>query len=409
MPNISKRSQGTYESPIRKLAPSANRAEAAGKRVYYLNIGQPDIPTPPTAMQAVRDANIEVLKYAPSKGVHSYINKLATFYQSKGHAIDGEHIFVTNGASEAVQLLLVACLDFTDNVLIPEPLYANYVGFAEYANVQVKALTSHIDNGFALPDIAAFEGAIDKKTRAILICNPNNPTGAVYTKEVIFELGELCKKNDLFLFVDEVYSEFCYDEHEFFSALELKGLEQHVAIVDSVSKRFSACGARVGNIVSRNTEILDAVNKFAQFRLSAPTMGQILAEALLDVTPEYLAETKREYARRRAVLYNRLKNMEDVICYEPGGAFYVFAQLPIDNADRFCKWLLEDFDHEGQTLMLAPGSGFYATTGLGENQIRIAYVLNTVDLHRAMDCLEQALKVYPNRTTKNVARTFLSE
>ena len=408
MPNISKRSIGTYESPIRKLAPSANKAEADGKHVFYLNIGQPDIVTPPSAIQAVRDANMPVVKYAPSRGIATYIKRLEQSYQAKGYRVENQNIFVTNGASEAIQLLLVACLDFTDNVLIPEPLYANYVGFAEYANVQVKPLTSSIKNGFALPDIKDFEQAIDKKTRAILICNPNNPTGAFYSKETLIELAALCRKKDLFLFVDEVYSEFCYDDNTFFSALELEGMDNHVAMVDSVSKRFSACGARVGNIVCRNPEVIAAINKFAQFRLSAPTMGQILAEALLDVGDDYITEVKREYARRRAVLYNRLRNMKDVICYEPGGAFYVFAELPIDNADRFCKWLLEDFAFENQTIMLAPGSGFYATTGLGLNQVRIAYVLNTTDLNKAMDCLEHALEVYPYRTKKMVSESLNS-
>ncbi len=397
MPNISKRSLGTYESPIRKLAASANQAEAEGKKVYYLNIGQPDILTPPSALQKVKEKDLPIIKYAPSKGISTYVEKLTQQYQSKGFDIQNEHIYITNGASEAIQLLLMACVDADENIIIPEPLYANYVGFSEYASVQIKPITSQIEDGFALPNIEKFEAAIDSKTRAILICNPNNPTGAVYSKEAIIELGELCKKHDIFLFVDEVYSAFCYDEFEFYSALHLNDLAQNVAIVDSVSKRYSACGARVGRIVCRNAKVLEAINKFAQYRLSAPTLGQVLSEALLEVDASYLEEVNLEYTERRNVLFERLSQMDGVKCYKPGGAFYVFAELPIDDADYFCKWLLESFEHEGQTLMLSPGSGFYASPELGKNQIRIAYVLNSTDLNKAMDCLEKAIEIYPNK------------
>lgn len=398
MPKLSKRSGMAYESPIRKLAPSANLAEAQGKKVFYLNIGQPDILTPASAIQAVRDADIPILKYAPAKGITSFRKKLLKQYRDRGFQLDLEDIFITNGASEALQLLMMACLDSVDNILVPEPMYANYIGFSEMANATIKPLTCHIENGFDLPSIEAFDAAVDEHTKAILICNPNNPTGAVYTKEKLTELGHLCKKHDIFLFVDEVYSAFCYDDETFFSALQLEGLEDHVAVIDSVSKRFSACGARIGYILCQNPKVMEAINKYAQFRLSAPTMGQIFAEALIDVKDEYLVDVKDEYIKRRAVLYSRLSVMEDIVCYQPSGAFYVFAQLPIENADHFCQWLLEDFEYKGMTIMLAPGSGFYASSGVGQDQVRIAYVLNEQDLEQAMDCLEAALKVYPYRT-----------
>lgn len=276
-----------------------------------------------------------------------------------------------------------------------EPLYANYLGFAELANIGVKPVTSTIETGFALPAIEEFEKAITKRTKAILICNPNNPTGAVYSEEVLRSIGDLAKKYDLYLFVDEVYSEFCYDGSEFFSVLNINGLEENIAIVDSVSKRFSACGARVGTIVTRNQDMLKSLMKYAQFRLSAPTMGQMLAEAFLDLGDDYINEVREEYAKRREVLYNRLSAMDGVKCYKPGGAFYVFAALPIDDSDRFCQWLLEDFDYQNETVMLAPGAGFYASSKLGKQEVRIAYVLNTVDINKAMDCLEKALTIYP--------------
>lgn len=408
MPRTSNRVKNAYESPIRKLAPSADKAEAQGKKIYYLNIGQPDIKTPKAALAAVQNASIDILKYAPAKGILSYREKLVPYYQKYNPAIDVEDILVTNGASEAILFLMLSCLDAKDEVLIPEPLYANYIGFSEVANVNVKPLTSKIETGFALPDLADFEAAITPKTKAILICNPNNPTGAVYTEEKLRAIGGLAVKHDLFLFVDEVYSEFCYPDKEkdtrFFSALSMDRLAQHVAIVDSVSKRYSACGARIGTIVTQNQDIIAGITKYAQFRLSAPTMAQMFSEALLDVAPAYLREVKAEYERRRDALYSRLKAMDDVVCYKPGGAFYIFTALPIDDADVFCKWLLEDFDHKGETVMLAPGPGFYATEGMGKQQVRIAYMLNVEDLHKAMDCLEAALKVYPKRLDKATIR-----
>ncbi len=405
MPEISKRSANAYDSPIRKLTPFAVQAEEAGKKVYYLNIGQPDIETPQAALDVVRQADLKILKYAPSQGNRSYREELVHYYKRFGYHVSPNDILVTNGASEAILFLLMACLDVGEEVIMPEPLYANYLGFAEVAYVGVKPLTSTIDTAFDLPDLIEFERAITKKTRAILICNPNNPTGRVYSEEKLRAIATLAKKHDLYLFVDEVYSEFCYDE-DFFSVLNIEGLGDHVAVIDSISKRFSACGARIGSIICRNPKVIQAVMKFAQFRLSAPTMAQLFAEALLKLDDSYIKSVKEEYQRRRNTLFQRLSKMDEVVCYQPGGAFYVFAQLPIDNSDRFCRWLLEEFDYKGATLMLASGSGFYASENLGQQEVRLAYVLNEMDIHKAMDVLEQALLVYPGRT--KVLKTVFS-
>lgn len=404
MPTLSKRGEAAFSSPIRKLASAAERAKKNGKRVYHLNIGQPDILTPPNALKAVREAHIDILAYSPSNGYPSYREKLPAYYQKYGVDISPDDIVVTSGASEGILFTLLACLDRGESVLSPEPLYANYLGFAAMADVQVKPITTSIDTGFALPGIADFHRAITPDVKAILLCNPNNPTGALYPESTLRALGEIALERDLYIIIDEVYREFCYsDDASFFSALRLPGLENHVIVLDSVSKRYSACGARIGAIVTRNAGLRAIIQKYAETRLSPPGYGQIFAEATLQTEDSYFDTVKAEYRRRRDLLYQRLHNMDGVQCYRPEGAFYVFAELPIDDADRFCRWLLEDFDYEGQTVMLAPGSGFYATPGLGRHEVRFAYVLNTHDLEKAMDCLEKALAVYPGRERKGKA------
>jgi aspartate aminotransferase len=398
MPSISQRGEAAFSSPIRKLASAAEQAKKNGKKVYHLNIGQPDILTPKNALQAVRDAQVDILAYSPSQGHAGYREKLPTYYRKYGVTVHPDDIMVTSGASEGILFTLLACLDRDDTVLSPEPLYANYLGFAAMADVQVKPVTSTIETGFALPGIADFHRAITPDVKAILLCNPNNPTGALYPEATLRALAEIVLERDLYLIVDEVYREFCYgDDAAFYSALRLPGLEEHVVVLDSVSKRYSACGARIGTIVTRNAALRATIQKYAETRLSPPTFGQIFAEATLQTEDGYFDTVITEYRRRRDLLYSRLHAMPGVVCYRPEGAFYVFAQLPIDDSDRFCRWLLEDFDHEGQTLMLAPGAGFYATPGLGRREVRFAYVLNTNDLDKAMDCLEKALKVYPGR------------
>ncbi len=394
MPNISQRVAQAYSSPIRKLTPYADQAKADGKKVFHLNIGQPDLPTPQVGFDKIRNTDIQVLAYGSSKGTLSYRKKLVEYYRRFDIEVTAEDILVTTGASEAILFLALSCMDKGDEVIIPEPFYANYIGFSEIADVSIKSITSSIETGFALPNVEDFEKIITPKTKAILICNPNNPTGCLYSKEDLEQLGALVKKHNLFLFVDEVYREFCYDGLEFFSVLNLEGLENNVAVVDSISKRYSACGARIGAIISRNQELVEANTKLGQFRLCAPILGQMVAEAILENDGNYLAEAQSEYARRRELLFNRLSKMDGVTCYKPGGAFYIFAKLPIDDGDKFCQWLLEDFSHNNQTVMLSPGAGFYATEGLGKQEIRIAYVLNVDDLNLAMDCLEIALKEY---------------
>lgn len=398
MPHISQRGSNAHTSPIRKLSPYADAAKKAGKKVYHLNIGQPDIITPPAALQRVREMDIQVLAYSPSAGIPSYRNKLPQYYQRYGISVTPEDIMVTNGASEAVYFTLLACMDRGETILAPEPMYANYVGFAEIAGVQIKPITSSIEDGFALPAITDFTKAITPDVKAIMLCNPNNPTGAVYPEKMLRELAELAIEKDIYLLVDEVYREFCYGETPFFSALSLPGMDQHVVVFDSISKRYSACGARVGAIVSRNHDLLATVNKYAETRLSPPSYGQMLAEALLDTEESYFTMVKAAYQRRRDLLFRRLSAMPGVTCYLPDGAFYVFAKLPIDDCDRFCQWLLEDFSLNHQTVMLAPGKGFYATPGLGEQEVRFAYVLNEADLNKAMDCLAAALVSYESHS-----------
>ena len=395
MMKFSQRSLHLPLSPIRKLSPFADAAEAKGIKVYYLNIGQPDILTPPAAMQKLRDTSLDILKYSPSMGIPSYRKKLPEYFDRFDIKVSSEDIMITTGASEAIFLCLLATMDPGDEIIIPEPFYANYLGFAAMAGVNVVPVTSRLENAFALPSIKAFEEKITEKTKAILLCNPNNPTGRIYSREILEKLAQIVKQHNLYLIVDEVYREFVYDQNPFCSALQIEGLEEQAIVIDSISKRYSACGARVGSIVSRNHQLLERLLKYGQFRLSAPGLGQILAEAAIDIDSSYLENVTAEYDRRRKHLYQRLSAIPGVECYLPEGAFYFFARLPIDQADHFCQWLLESFSHENQTILLSPGSGFYATPGLGENEIRIAYVLNTEDLDKAMDCLEVALTEYP--------------
>ena len=396
---ISRRGEQMPPSPIRKLVPFAESAKKRGIHVYHLNIGQPDIETPPVALEAVRKADFRVLEYSHSAGNESYRRKLVKYYFKLGIEIDHTNIIVTTGGSEAILFGFMSCLDAGDEVIIPEPFYANYNGFAVAADVVVRPITAQIENGFGLPPISAFEKAITPKTKAIVICNPNNPTGYLYSKEEMETLREIVKKHNLYLFSDEAYREFCY-EGEHMSALQLNGIEEHVIVMDTISKRYSACGARVGTFVTRNKKVIDTVMKFAQARLSPPSFGQILGEAALDLPDNYFDQTKAEYLKRRDTLVKRLNDMPGVFCPNPGGAFYAMARLPIDNSDKFCQWLLESFSYNNQTVMLAPATGFYGTKGLGKDEVRLAYVLNVRDLNKAMDCLEVALQQYPGRSEK---------
>lgn len=384
-------------SPIRKLVPFAEDAKKRGITIYHLNIGQPDIETPPEILNAVRHSDFKILEYSHSAGNESYRKKLVDYYRTVNIDVDQNEIIITTGGSEAILFGFMSCLDAGDEVIIPEPFYANYNGFAVTAGVNVVPVTSHIKTGFALPPIEDFEKLITPKTKAIIICNPNNPTGYLYTREEMEVLKTIIIKHNLFLFSDEAYREFCY-EGAHFSAMQLEGAEENVILMDTISKRYSACGARIGALVTRNKEVLQTVMKFAQARLSPPGLGQILGEAAVDLPADYFKKPKAEYQLRRDTIVKRLNNIEGVFCPNPRGAFYAIASLPIDDADVFCQWLLESFNYEGATLMLAPATGFYATEGLGKNEVRLAYVLNVADINMAMDCLEKALEVYPGRT-----------
>ena len=397
MLTISQRGQEMPASPIRKLVPFAEEAKKRGIKVYHLNIGQPDIDTPKMVLDAVRNSDFKVLEYSHSAGNESYRRKLVDYYKSVGIEVNHHQIIITTGGSEAIQFGFLACLDAGDEVIIPEPFYANYNGFAVAAGVHVVPITSHIENGFALPPIADFESKITAKTKAIVICNPNNPTGYLYSREEMEQLKELVLKHDLYLFSDEAYREFCYEGTQT-SAMHLTGLDNHVVIMDTISKRYSACGGRIGAFVCKNQEVLDAVMKFAQARLSPPSFAQIAGEAAIDLPTDYFDTTKAEYKSRRDLIVARLNAMEGVFCPNPGGAFYAIAKLPIDDADIFCQWLLESFSENGETVMLAPATGFYSTEGLGKQEVRLAYVLNINNINKAMDCLESALKVYPGKT-----------
>lgn len=396
MLTISNRGNAMPSSPIRKLVPFAEAAKKRGTKVYHLNIGQPDIETPKMVLDAVRNSDFKVLEYSHSAGNESYRKKLVDYYASVGIHVNHQQIIITTGGSEAIQFGFMACLDAGDEVIIPEPFYANYNGFAVAAGVHVVPVTSAIANGFALPPIADLEAKITAKTKAIVICNPNNPTGYLYSKAEMEQLKELILKYNLYLFSDEAYREFCY-EGEQVSAMHLTGVDEHVIIMDTISKRYSACGGRIGALVTKNQSVLDAVMKFAQARLSPPSFAQIAGEAAIDLPADYFDTTKAEYKKRRDLIVKRLNEMEGVFCPNPGGAFYAMAQLPIDDSDIFCQWLLEEFSYEGQTVMLAPATGFYGTSGLGKKEVRLAYVLNINDIESAMDCLAQALKVYPAR------------
>ena len=385
------------ESPIRKLVPFAEKAKRNGKKVYHLNIGQPDIETPQVALDAVKDFNNQVVEYSHSAGFESYRRGLASYYQSLGINVNFDELMVTTGGSEALLFALNSCLDSGDEVIIPEPFYANYNGFSISAGITVKPISTSIDNGFSLPPIEEFEKLITEKTKAILICNPGNPTGYLYSKQELQTLRDIVKKHDLFLFADEVYREFCYDGNEHFSVLNLNGLENNAVVIDSTSKRYSMCGIRVGCIVSKNKEVISTALKFAQARLSPPTFGQVAGEAALSTPKEYFENVINEYVSRRDLLVEGLNKIDGVICPKPKGAFYAIAQLPVDNAEKFAQWLLEDFDHNNETLMVAPAAGFYSTKGEGHNQVRIAYVLNKDSLNKAIKCLEVALKLYPGR------------
>lgn len=394
MLSVSKRGEAMPSSPIRKLVPFAEAAKKRGIIVYHLNIGQPDIETPPTILAAIQQADIKVIEYSHSAGNESYRRKLVSYYQSVGVAVTHKQIIVTTGGSEAILFGFMACLDEGDELIVPEPFYANYNGFAVAAGVKVVPVTSYIESGYALPPIADFEKLITPATKAIVICNPNNPTGYLYSREELESLKEIVVKNNLYLFSDEAYREFSYTG-ELLSVLQMEGADENLVIMDTISKRYSACGARLGALVTRNQAVLDTVMKFAQARLSPPTFAQIAGEAAVDLPPDYFTDTKAEYLRRRNLVVNRLNAMEGVFCPNPGGAFYAMAQLPIEDSDHFCQWLLESFSYEEQTIMLAPATGFYGTPGLGKQEVRLAYVLNVEALDKAMDCLEAALKVYP--------------
>ena len=397
MPEISHKGQTMPDSPIRKLAPFANGAKDRGTHVIHLNIGQPDIATPPQALQAIRGMKREVLEYSPSEGFASYRDGLSRYYATVGVAVTPEEIMVTTGGSEALVFAFMSCLNPGDQVIIPEPFYANYNGFAAWAGIEIVPVTASIENGFALPPMAAFEAAITDRTKAILICNPGNPTGTKYADESLHAVADLVKKRNLFLFADEVYREFTYDGNMSPSVLSLEGLEEHAIVIDSVSKRYSMCGARVGAMVTKNEDVRRAAMRFAMARLSPPTLAQVAAEAALDTDASYFDAVRSEYKMRRDALVQGLNGIENVVCPVPGGAFYAVAKLPIDDADAFCQWILESFEFEGSTVMMAPNSGFYATPGLGKQEVRMAYVLHLDEIQKAVQCIEAALQVYPGR------------
>ncbi|GAB2826706.1 pyridoxal phosphate-dependent aminotransferase [Ferruginibacter profundus] len=383
-------------SPIRKLVPYAEAAKKKGTKVYHLNIGQPDIETPKQCLDAVRNADFKVLEYSHSAGNESYRKKLTQYYKKVGINVTPEQIIITTGGSEAIIFGFMACMDAGDEVIIPEPFYANYNGFAVEAGVIVKPITSSIENGFALPPIEDFEKAITAKTKAIVICNPNNPTGYLYSAAEMEVLKQIILKHNLYLFADEAYREFCY-EGTHTSAMHLTGVDDNVILMDTISKRYSACGGRIGAFVTKNAALLGAAMKLAQARLSPPSFAQILGEAAVDLPDDYFDTTKAEYKLRRDTIVKRLNAIPGVFCPNPGGAFYAMAKLPIDDSDTFCQWLLESFSYNGQTVMLAPATGFYGTPGLGKQEVRLAYVLNTTAINAAMDCLEKALEEYPGR------------
>ncbi len=398
MPIISEKGKAMPASPIRKLVPFAEEAKRKGRKVYHLNIGQPDIPTPKVALDAIKNNPLNVVEYSHSAGNESYRKGLANYYKSIGIHITPNDIITTTGGSEAITIAFMTCLNPGDEVIIPEPFYANYNSFALQAGVIVKPITSYINKDFALPPVAEFEKLITPKTKGIVICNPNNPTGYLYSQAELEQLATIIKKYDLYLFSDEVYREFCYDGETHFSAMMLKGLENNVILLDSVSKRYSMCGVRIGALISLNKEVVASAMKFAQARLSPPSYGQIAAEAALTTPKEYFDEVYNEYIERRNYMVEALNKMAGVYCPKPKGAFYTVVKLPIDDSDKFAQWLLDSFEYNNQTVMLAPATGFYSTCGAGKDEVRIAYVLKIEDLKNAMKCLEEALKQYPGRT-----------
>ena len=397
MLTLSKKAQAMPASPIRKLVPYADAAKKRGIKVYHLNIGQPDIESPKEALDAVKNNNLKVVAYAKSGGNDSLREGLARYYKGIGINVEAADINITNGGSEALQIALSVTCDPDDEVIVFEPFYTNYNSFALQNDVKLVPITTHIEDGFALPPMSEVEKHITPKTKGVVICNPGNPTGCLYTKEALLELGEIAKKHGLFIYADEVYREFCYTDAPHFSCMHIPGLEQNVILLDSVSKRYSLCGARIGYLVSRNKEVMAAVMRYAQARLCSPSYGQIAAEGALDAPASYFKAVRDEYIHRRDVLIDGLQKMKGVIAPRPMGAFYAAAQLPVDDSEKFAKWLLEEFNYNGETVMVAPMAGFYATPGLGRNQIRLAYVLKEEDLKHALVCLEKALETYPGR------------
>ena len=397
MPQISVRGTEMPESPIRKLAPLAASAKARGIKVYHLNIGQPDLPTPQVALDAIRNIDRKVLEYSPSQGIRSYREKLVGYYERYNIHLTADDIIITSGGSEAVLFSFLACLNPGDEIIVPEPAYANYMAFAISAGAKIRTIATTIEEGFSLPKVEKFEELINERTRAILICNPNNPTGYLYTRREMNQIRDLVKKYDLFLFSDEVYREFIYTGSPYISACHLEGIEQNVVLIDSVSKRYSECGIRIGALITKNKEIRNAVMKFCQARLSPPLIGQIAAEASLDAPGDYMRETYDEYVERRKCLIDGLNRIPGVYSPIPMGAFYTVAKLPVDDSDKFCAWCLSDFEYEKQTVFMAPASGFYTTPDAGRNEVRIAYVLKKEDLVRALFVLGKALEAYPGR------------
>lgn len=398
MPTTSRRGREMPASPIRKLVPLSNAAKARGIKVYHLNIGQPDLPSPPQAFEALKNIDFKLFEYSPSDGLPSLRRKLAEYYHRFNIDVTADDIIITSGGSEAVLFAFMACLDPGDEIIVPEPSYANYMAFAISAGARIVTVPSSIDTGFALPSVEEFEKLITPHTKGILICNPNNPTGYLYTQREMDALRDIVKRHDLFLFSDEVYREFCYTGAPYISAFHLPGIEEQVVLIDSVSKRYSECGIRIGALITKNPEVRKAVMKFCQARLSPPLLGQIVAEASIDATPEYMLMTYNDYVDRRKFLIDGLNRIPGVYSPIPMGAFYTVVSLPVDDADRFCRWCLEEFSFEGATVFMAPASGFYSTPGRGKNEVRMAYVLNRDDLGHALRVLAEALKAYPGRT-----------
>lgn len=397
MPQISERGLEMPESPIRKLAPLAADAKKRGIKVYPLNIGQPDLPTPQVAIDAIKHVDRKILEYSPSQGYRSYREKLVGYYRKYGISVTADDIIVTCGGSEAVLFAFMSCLNPGDEIIVPEPAYANYMAFAISAGAKIRTITTTIEEGFCLPKVEKFEELINPKTRAILICNPNNPTGYLYTRREMNQIRDMVKKHDLYLFSDEVYREYIYTGSPYISACHLEGIEQNVVLIDSVSKRYSECGIRIGALITKNKEVRKAVMKFCQARLSPPLIGQIAAEASLDAPEEYSRDVYDEYVERRKCLIDGLNRIPGVYSPIPMGAFYTVAKLPVDDSEKFCRWCLEEFSYENETVMMAPASGFYTTPGAGRNQVRIAYVLNKEDLRKALIVLRKELEQYPGR------------